>query len=77
MGACTEVCLGTGDLPDAVPIAPKGGKNPYAHPEGVSMSTGIVQKHAYSVLDCMDWVVPPPALPLLKGKKLGNFIGCC
>ncbi|CAD2108963.1 calpain, putative [Plasmodium vinckei petteri] len=42
-GKCV-VCLGTLELPDA---APSG----LDYPEGVSISTGIVTKHAYSILN--------------------------
>ncbi|WBY58823.1 calpain [Plasmodium yoelii yoelii] len=42
-GKCV-VCLGTLELPDA---APSG----LEYPEGVSISTGIVTKHAYSILN--------------------------
>ncbi|EDO08327.1 Calpain cysteine protease family protein [Babesia bovis T2Bo] len=49
-GACV-ICLGTSSLPDA---APSG----HDSVEGISVSSGIVSHHAYSVLDIKDVLLP-------------------
>lgn len=47
-GRCV-VCVGTSELADAVP---NGEARRLGHIEGVSVSTGLVSRHAYPVLDC-------------------------
>lgn len=47
-GRCV-LCVGTSELADAVPDAEA---RKLGHIEGVSVSTGLVARHAYPVLDC-------------------------
>ncbi|GFE53383.1 calpain family cysteine protease domain-containing protein [Babesia ovis] len=49
-GSCV-VCLGTSEIADATPAGDDG-------PEGISVSSGIVSNHAYSVLDIKDVLMP-------------------
>ncbi|GIX61555.1 calpain family cysteine protease domain-containing protein [Babesia caballi] len=57
-GSCV-VCLGTGEIADAVPYGD-------GNTEGISRSSGIVSDHAYSVLDIKD--------VLLRGKHRARLL---